>query len=89
MGYNISPETIRGYFTPPKIEEFIDKTFDWDRQEHSCSPNGMMYDKHQRGIIPIEIERIFLQRKAAKGKEFAANDVSTRAKLILERRKRS
>lgn len=86
MQYNISPETIRDRFTAPNMEMFVQKQVEFDHMEYSCCPNGMMYDKEQRGIIPIEIEKVFLQRKAAKKKEFAANSLSTRAKNIINAR---
>lgn len=87
MQYNISPETIRGRTNQLSMESYVDKTAEFDTQGNSCCPNGMMYDKHNRGIIPIEIEKVFLQRKAAKKSEFAANALSTRAKNILNSRK--
>ncbi|MDE1093311.1 hypothetical protein OS113_28150, partial [Klebsiella pneumoniae] len=40
MQYNISPETLSDYFTPGDLEEFIEKTFDWNRMDYSCTPNG-------------------------------------------------
>lgn len=86
MQYNISPETIRGSFQPSSMEEFVDKQFDWDRMGYSCAPNGMMYDKHQRGIIPTEIEKVFLQRKSAKKSEFAANSMYTKCQMIIDSR---
>lgn len=86
MQYNISPETIRDRFTAPNMEMFVQKQVEFDNMGYSCCPNGMMYDKEQRGIIPIEIEKVFLQRKAAKKKEFAANSLSTRAKNIINAR---
>ncbi|MGL5579403.1 MAG: DNA polymerase domain-containing protein [Cetobacterium sp.] len=85
MQYNISPETIRGYFDPPSIDELVNKRFVLDHQGHSCAPNGMMYDKHKRGIIPTEIEKVFLQRKAAKGNEFKMDKLATAAKTLLDK----
>lgn len=86
MQYNISPETIRGRFQSVAMEHFVSKAAQFDTQGHSCCPNGMMYDKFNRGIIPIEIEKVFLQRKAAKKNEFAANALSTLAKGVVNGR---
>lgn len=89
MQYNISPETIRGRFSSPNIDMFVNKTADWDNEGYSCCPNGMMYAKDKRGIIPVEIEKVFLQRKAAKKSEFAANSLYTKAQIILDARNAS
>lgn len=86
MQYNISPETIRGRFVPESIDNYVNKTAFLDHQGYSCAPNGMMYDKHQRGIIPIEIEKVFLQRKSAKNSEFAANSLYTAAQMVIDTR---
>ena len=86
MQYNISPETIRGRMMQQLMDSYVNKTAVFDTQGNSCCPNGMMYDKHNRGIIPIEIEKVFFQRKAAKTNEFAANGLSTLAKSVLNGR---
>ncbi|MGL4521782.1 MAG: DNA polymerase domain-containing protein, partial [Bacilli bacterium] len=85
MQYNISPETIRGQFVPPDIMDLVNKTYVLDHQGFSCAPNGMMYDKNKRGIIPIEIEKVFLQRKAAKKSEFRMDSLATRAKGYFDK----
>lgn len=86
MQYNISPETIRGQFARPPLTEFISKQYDFGNQQYSCCANGMMYAKDQRGIIPIEIEKVFRQRKAAKKNEFAANALYTKSKTVVNAR---
>lgn len=86
MGYNISPETIISRAVADVMENYVDKSAIVDHQGCSMAPNGMRYDKHQRGIIPIEIERVFNQRKVAKKNEFAANSLSTNAKNVINSR---
>lgn len=83
MQYNISPETLSDYFTPGDLEEFIEKTFDWNRMDYSCTPNGMMYLKTKRGVIPTEIEKVFKQRKDHKNTSFKFNFMHEKAKLAL------
>lgn len=86
MQYNISPETIISRFVAEAMERYVDKSAVVDHQGFSTAPNGMRYSKDTRGIIPIEIEKVFLQRKAAKKNEFAANSLSTRAKNVVNHR---
>lgn len=87
MQYNISPETLSDYFTPGEIEEFIEKTFFWDNHGYSCTPNGMMYLKTKRGVIPTEIEKVFKQRKHHKNTSFSFNFLNSNAQLALNEAK--
>ncbi|MGL5306486.1 MAG: DNA polymerase domain-containing protein [Aeromonas veronii] len=86
MQYNISPETIMGRIFQQDMSAYVNKTAEFDNKGNSCCPNGMMYAKHKRGIIPIEIEKVFFQRKAAKTNEFAANHLSTLASSVVNAR---
>lgn len=65
---NISPETIRGSFDARPMEEYIAGTAPRPSDEFSCSPNGWMYTKEFKGVIPVEIEKVFKQRKMWKGR---------------------
>ena len=65
---NISPETIFGQFTLYEMHEYINGTAPKPSEEFSCSPNGWMYTKEYKGIMPIEVEKVFFQRKEWKTK---------------------
>lgn len=85
--YNISPETICDYFTPPDLEEFIEKRFQWNNLGYSCTPNGMMYTKEKLGVIPTEIDKVFNQRKDHKNKSFGFSFIHEKSKLVLHEEK--
>lgn len=68
---NISPETIFGQFKLHDIESYINRTAPKPSEEYSCSPNGWMYRKDVEGVIPVEIAKVFFQRKDWKGKQQA------------------
>ncbi|ARB05831.1 hypothetical protein fHeYen901_58 [Yersinia phage fHe-Yen9-01] len=68
----ISPETIAGQFKLHPIAEYINMTAPKPSEEFSCSPNGWMFDKNIDGIIPVEITKVFNQRKEHKGYMLAA-----------------
>lgn len=63
---NISPETLVGQFKLHPIHEYINKTAPRPSDEYSCSPNGWMYNKNIEGVIPVEITKVFMQRKEHK-----------------------
>ncbi|QPB12306.1 DNA polymerase [Providencia phage PSTCR6] len=69
---NISPETIVGTFPLSPMADYIAGTAPRPSDEYSCSPNGWMYDKSFKGVIPEEIEKVFFQRKEWKNKMLAA-----------------
>lgn len=69
---NISPETIVGTFEPAELEDYINGTAPKESEEYAYTPNGILYTKDKPGIIPIEIEKIFFQRKEHKGYMLAA-----------------
>ncbi|ADM79987.1 DNA polymerase [Aeromonas phage phiAS5] len=99
MGWNISPETIIDQFEMPSIfvkdrmvpdvfgTGLVDKKMQVPHNGHSFAANGMRYTREKRGIIPTEIEKVFLQRKAAKNAEFTADKIATVAYDILIGRK--
>ncbi|WDS61591.1 DNA-directed DNA-polymerase family B [Cronobacter phage vB_Cdu_VP8] len=62
----ISPETIVGSFPLAPMEDYIAGTAPRPSDVYSCSPNGWMYDKSIDGVIPVEITKVFLQRKGQK-----------------------
>ncbi|WKV23391.1 DNA-directed DNA polymerase [Salmonella phage SEA1] len=68
---NISPETIAGQFKLHPIHEYINGTAPRPSDTYSCSPNGWMYHKDREGIIPVEIAKVFFQRKDWKKKQQA------------------
>lgn len=80
--YNISPETLMDYFTPPDLEEFIEKRHTWNNLGYSCTPNGMMYTKTKLGVIPTEIDKVFNQRKFHKNTSFGYNFLHAKAGLV-------
>ncbi|QPI17990.1 DNA polymerase [Pectobacterium phage POP12] len=60
---NISPETIVGSFEARPLQEYIDKTAPRPSEIYSCSPNGWMFKKDVKGMIPTETKKVFDQRK--------------------------
>lgn len=98
MMYNISPDTIVDQIEVPRIfvkDRMVpdlvgmgmpDKKYVVPHDGHSYAANGMRYTKEKRGVIPAEIEKVFLQRKAAKKDEFRADKLATRAEAILAAR---
>lgn len=96
--YNISPETLvdqypmtRTFIKDRFVTELtgmgvVDGTWVVPHEGYSFAPNGCRYRKDKRGILPIEIEKVFLQRKAAKKAEFHADKLATAAyNIIVER----
>lgn len=69
---NISPETIRGSFDVRPMPEYIAGTAPRPSDEFSCSPNGWMFTKEFKGVIPVEIEKVFHQRKVWKKRMMTA-----------------
>lgn len=80
---NISPETIVGQFKLYDIEAYINKTAPRPSDEYSCSPNGWMYRKDIEGVIPVEIAKVFFQRKDWKKKMFAEERNAEEIKKVL------
>lgn len=83
---NISPETLAGSFDAATIDEYVNKTAPRPSDEYSCSPNGWMYRKDIQGIIPIEIKKVFDQRKQYKNMMLACDRNAERVKEILKKR---
>lgn len=69
---NISPETIVGRFDPAPLEDYINERAERPSDLYSCTPNGMMYRKDIKGILPTEVEKMFKQRKDWKKKMLTA-----------------
>ncbi|CAL9967759.1 DNA polymerase [Vibrio phage D480] len=72
---NISPETIVGQLDyngtlEDRIDKIVDYAVSFPADNLSNSANGMQYRKDVRGVIPVEIEKVFFQRKANKKKSF-------------------
>ena len=80
---NISPETIAGSFDAAPMHEYINKTAPRPSDEYSCSPNGWMYRKDIHGIVPIEIKKVFDQRKQYKNMMLACDRNAELCKAIL------
>lgn len=78
---NISPETLHGQFAVRPLHEYIAGTAPKPSEEYSCSPNGWMYRKDIDGVVPVEIKKVFDQRKLHKGFMLAAQ---RNAELIKE-----
>lgn len=85
---NISPETVMGQFNPAPLMDYVNKTAPKPSEEYSCSPNGMMYSTTQKGIIPIEVKKVFDQRKAEKKMMLAAQRNREAIKKILKSRQK-
>lgn len=83
---NISPETFKGMFGPCLMPEYINKTAPKPSEEFSCAPNGAMYCTEETGLIPIEIKKVFDQRKTEKGMMLAAQRNQEVIKKILAAR---
>ena len=80
---NISPETIAGSFPAAMMHEYINKTAPRPSDEFSCSPNGWMFRKDIHGIVPIEIKKVFDQRKQYKNMMLACDRNAELCKGIL------
>ncbi|URC15193.1 DNA polymerase [Paraglaciecola Antarctic GD virus 1] len=63
MQWNISLETIVEQFEPAPLQDWIDGKAEVVTNDLVCNPNGVRYSKTLRGVIPIEIEKVFNQRK--------------------------
>lgn len=68
---NISPETIVGSFDVRPLEEYIAGTAPRPSDVYSCSPNGWMFSREKLGVIPVEIKKVFDQRKMWKKRMMA------------------
>lgn len=69
---NVSPETLIGQFNVAQMSEYIDGTAPRPSDVYSCSPSGWMYDKEKEGILPLEVTKVFNQRKDWKNKMLPA-----------------
>lgn len=82
----ISPECIAGSFRTYDIMDYVNKTAPRPSDEYSCSPNGWMYHKDKEGVIPVEITKVFLQRKQWKNKMLAAErNIEVINKILAEK----
>lgn len=84
---NISPETIVSSFAVRPLEEYINKTAPRPSDEYSCSPNGWMFRRDIKGVIPVEIKKVFDQRKLWKKRMMAAErnlELIKHAQEVLE-----
>lgn len=96
MGWNISPDTMMGQYDLPRMINdagrdqadlhaagLIAGTMKLPDNDYCFAGNGMMYTREKRGILPIEVEKVFKQRKEAKTAEFYADKVATWAQAII------
>ena len=88
---NISPETFvykeeSPYTLIDNIERLLHDQKLFDTSEHGVTPNGCHYRKDKIGIIPIEINKVFLERKAWKRQMFIADKNAVHIKNELESR---
>lgn len=88
---NISPETIVGQLDydgalEDRIDKIVEGLIKFPADELSNSANGMQYRKDVRGVIPIEIEKVFFQRKEAKKLAFAHEQLVIDAEAEMKRR---
>jgi len=66
MQGNMSPETIHdGTMGSISVESCLDKV-EMNPGEYAVAPNGAMFRKDQRGVIPTIIEEMYAERKMAK-----------------------
>lgn len=88
---NISPETIYEQFVGElslldQIEALVLQTFKLPHGDYSASANGMLYTKEFAGVIPVEITKVFLERKEWKKKMLEAQREAELVKQELEKR---
>lgn len=83
---NISPETIAGNFNPAPLSDYIHRLAPRPSDEFSCAPNGMMYRKDKKGVLPRETKKVFDQRKAEKKMMMAAQRNREAVKKIMAAR---
>lgn len=79
----ISPETLVGSFAAASMQDYINKVAPRPSDQYSCSPNGWMYRKDIDGVIPVEIAKVFFQRKAQKGVMLTCDRNAERVKEAL------
>lgn len=82
---NISPETIVGSFPVDLMENYISGIAPRPSDVYSCSPNGWMFRKDIKGIIPIEITKVFQQRKEYKNMMLASDRNAELVKAALHK----
>jgi DNA polymerase elongation subunit (family B) len=88
---NISPETIINQLDydgtlEDRIDSIVASNIEFEVDELSNSANGMQYRKDKRGVIPIEIDKVFNQRKANKKKSFEHQQNALDAESEMKRR---
>lgn len=83
---NISPETIiekqaLAYDDiVAQIDALVSTEYHIDNKGYSASANGMLYTKDFQGIIPREITKVFVERKAHKKVELHNSELAEEAK---------
>ncbi|AUR85842.1 DNA-directed DNA polymerase, family B, conserved site [Vibrio phage 1.081.O._10N.286.52.C2] len=90
---NISPETIVDQLDyngtlEDRIDKIVDYAVSFEADELSNSANGMQYRKDALGVIPIEIDKVFNQRKANKKKSFEYKKQALDLQHAIERGER-
>lgn len=88
---NISPETIINQLEydgelPDRIDDIVAGLVKFDKDELSNSANGMQYTKEKRGVVPVEIEKVFKQRKSNKNQSFVHQQNMIEAEAELKKR---
>ncbi len=81
MQWNISLETFVRREDEQSILAFANKSAEIDYPEYAYNPSGSLYRKDIKGVIPREVEKVFIHRKEHKNKEFEANKKAEQCKL--------
>lgn len=86
---NISPETIVGQIDydgslEDRIDKIVEMSVKFPADELSNSANGMQYRKDKLGVIPIEIDKVFRQRKENKNTSFEYKKEALRIKAMID-----
>lgn len=60
---NISPETIVDKYYNAEVDDYVECKVNLGSEQYSVGANGTRYRKDIRGVIPIVVEHLFMQRK--------------------------
>lgn len=86
---NISPETIVDQYYTANVDDYVAMKVNLTGEQFSVCANGTRYRKDIRGVIPIVVEHLFMQRKHFKNlmkqAKQAGNEADVRKYDLLQK----
>lgn len=86
---NISPETIVDQYYNANVDDYVAMKVNLAGEQYSVCANGTRYRKDIRGVIPIVVEHLFMQRKHFKNlmkqAKQAGNEADVRKYDLLQK----